>query len=103
MSNYTEEMRNHRRAMSKGSNNNMYGKGYKISGGLNGKANIRYFLDNKVFDCRKDLITYYRNIYGYVAENTIRSIINNTYKNRTSKKYSYLISNLTWEVKKNEN
>ena len=42
MSNYTEEMRNHRRAMSKGSNNNMYGKGYKISGGLNGKANIRY-------------------------------------------------------------
>ena len=36
----------------------MYGKGYKISGGKNGKAIYNYYFNDLLFDCRKSLIEF---------------------------------------------
>lgn len=41
-----------------GEKNNMYGKGYKISGGKNGRAVRDYWFEDKYFDCRKSLLDY---------------------------------------------
>ena len=97
------ELIQRRKEISSGENNNMYEKGYKISGGLNGKAVKRYFLDDKVFECRKDLITYIEENYYHISPLTIRAIEEKSYGDRIKIKYSYIIENLKWEVKNNEN
>ena len=97
------ELIRRRKEISSGENNNMYGKGYKISGGLNGTAVKRYFLDDKVFECRKDLIAYIEENYYHISPLTIRAIEEKSYGDRIKVKYSYIIENLRWEVKNNEN
>ena len=105
MSNYyaNKNLINRRKEISSGKNNNMYGKGYKISGGLNGKATKRYFIDDKVFECRKDLITYISLTYYHISPITIKAIEDKSYGKRIKNKYSYIIENLRWEDKNNEN
>ena len=98
-----EKLINRRKQISSGKNNNMYGKGYKVSGGLNGKATKRYFIDSKVFECRKDLITYISLTYYHISPLTLRAIEAKSYGNRIKRKYSYIIENLKWEDKNNEN
>lgn len=100
MSHYTEEMRQHRRDISMGKNNNMYGKGYKVAGGKNGRATKWYRFKDIVFNCRKDLFQYLKNQkIKDINENAIRNIENKTYGKRTLNKFRYVIDNLTWGYK----
>ena len=105
MSNYYKEENIYKRKLNSisksGMNNSMYGNGYKISGGKNGKATLDYYFDGLYFECRKYLVEYLRkNIDSTVTEGAIRSIVNGTYGNRISKRYDYIIERLSWELKK---
>ena len=82
-----------------GANNNMFGKGYKVSGGNNGKAVIRYFYKGQTFECRKELLEYLSSQGINVSANAIRNIINRTYGIRIKNKFEDVILNLTWEYK----
>ena len=86
-----------------GANNPMFGKGYKLSGGKNGKATKIYLYDGLEFECRKYLIAYLKeNVNESISENLIRAIENKSYSKRTVDKYSELIDKLSWR-NKNEN
>ena len=97
---WTDERRKEWSKKTSGENNPMYGKGYKLSGGKNGKAIYNYYFDGKEFLCRKDLIDYLKqNVDQNISENAIRSIVNNTYGKRIEKKFKYIIENLSWRLK----
>lgn len=100
MSNFTSEMRKARSDRVKGELNPMYQCGYKISGGNNGKSIYNYYIDDKFFDCRIDLINYLRTDFPEVSESTIRKIVNGNFGVRTINKYKYIVDNLSWELKK---
>lgn len=85
-----------------GSNNSMYNNGYRVAGGNNGKATIRYFFKDHIFECRKDLVNYLNSIGIQISHNDIYSIVNKTFGKRTEKKFQVVIDNLRWEYK-NEN
>lgn len=97
---YLSQTSQYKNSVSKsGNKNSMWGNGHRVSGGLNGHATIRYFYDDKTFECRKDLVEYL-NSQGYsISENAIRAIVNNTYKCRTAHKFHEVISNMRWEYK----
>lgn len=101
MTNYynNPSMKKRRSELSSGKNNPMYGKGYKLSGGKNGKAIYNYYFEEKEFDCRKSLIEYLQSNGYNISENAIRSIQNGTYGKCTLNKYSYIIDNLRWSLK----
>lgn len=98
---YSNELMQQRRSAStSGSNNPMYGNGYKISGGKNGKATKTYFYDGAKFECRKYLVEYLKeNVDETISLNLIRAIENNTYSKRTINKYTELINKLSWRNK----
>lgn len=101
MSNYytRDDLRQHRKEISSGENNNMYGKGYKVSGGKNGHATMWYKFNGAYFDCRNDLI-YYLNSCGYdIKASHIRKLINNNLSDRLTNKYKNIIDQLTWGLK----
>lgn len=88
-----------RKERASGENNPMYGKGYLISGGKNGKATKYYVYDDIRFECRKDLVKYL-NSNGYdISVAAIRNIENNTYSIRTINKYGEIIDKLKWGLK----
>lgn len=102
MSHYTEEMREHRRELSRGSNNTMYGKGYKIAGGKNGKATHIYTYKGVDYQCRKDLHKALL-AEGYTfGINTLRSIVLNPNSIRLNKKYGELIHAISMRLKSDE-
>ena len=83
-----------------GNKNSMWGKGYTITGGNNPNSHIRYYFDGNTFECRKDLVFFLKeNVDANISSSLIRSIEHGTYKNRTLKKYPFIINNLTWETK----
>ena len=82
-----------------GKNNSMYGKGYKLAGGNNGKAIYNYYYKGLKFDCRLYLIQYLKSIGIDISENAVRNIQNNTYGIRIAKKFKDVIDNLSWELK----
>ena len=82
-----------------GVNNPMFGKGYKLSGGKNGKATKDYWYNNIYFDCRKSLVCYLKTIDNNISINLIRNIENNSYAAKTIKKYGWLIKSLNWRFK----
>lgn len=82
-----------------GKNNSMYGKGYKISGGKNGHATIRYFYKNKVFECRKDLMTYLKNEGNEISECIIRNFVNGDLNLKLKDSDIITLQNLRWEHK----
>ena len=85
-----------------GEKNPMYNNGNKVSGGKNGHATKEYTFNGMYFDCRKSLLTYLINSGYQISNSTFRSIENNTYTNRLYKKHKYIIDNLTWRYKNNE-
>ena len=91
MSNYTDEMRAHRREISKGENNNMFGQGHKIAGGKNGKATHIYIYKNTMYECRKYLHEALQ-LEGYTFSiNTLRAMLLNPNSTRLRKRYGNLI------------
>ena len=102
MSNYynSSELQQNRSNISSGCNNNMYGNGFKVSGGKNGKALYDYYFKNRYFECRKYLVQYLKNVEGFnISENAIRNIQEGTYGVRTKNKFQYVIDNLSWRLK----
>lgn len=96
-----EAFRKQKSAQNSGSGNNMYGKGYKIAGGKNGKAKTRYFFEDKVFECRKELADYIvsAGINTRVTEATLRAIESGKYGQLFKTRYQYIIDNMRWEAK----
>lgn len=84
----------------KGVNNSMYGKGYKLQGGNNGKAIYIYTYKEIDYQCRKDLMIVLKKEYPLITENVIRKIVNNTYTKRINNKFQEVIDNLSWRLKK---
>ena len=103
MSNFTSDMRKARSDRVKGKLNPMYGSGYKISKGKNGRSIYNYYIDGKAFDCRIDLLDYLKIEFPDISDSTIRKIVNGNFGIRTVNKYQYVIDNLYWELKKDEN
>lgn len=101
MSNYYSnlDMQRIKKGHSKGSSNPMYGKGYKLAGGNNGKAIYRYHYKDLTFECRKELCEYLKTVFTDISENAIREIQNGTYGVRIKKKFPEIIENLSWELK----
>ena len=101
LSNYysNPEMQKIRRELSSGKNNNMYGQGHKVSGGKNGKAVYIYTFEGVDYQCRDDLMVVLKNRWPTISESTIRAIQSNTYTTRISKKYQYVIDNMSWRLK----
>ena len=83
----------------KGVNNPMYGKGYKLAGGNNGHATIRYFFGELTFECRNDLVDYLRGFDKKISRSTIAGFVNGSERVRREHK---ILEGLTWEYK-NEN
>ena len=96
-----EAFRKQKSAQNSGSGNNMYGKGYKIAGGKNGKAKTRYFFEDKVFECRKEIADYIvsAGINTRVTEATLRAIESGKYGQLFKNRYQYIIDNMRWEAK----
>ena len=96
-----EAFRKQKSDLSSGSRNGMYGKGYKLAGGKNGKAKTRYFFEDKVFECRKELADYIvsAGINTRVTEATLRAIESGKYGQLFKNRYQYIIDNMRWEAK----
>lgn len=94
-----DELRKLKSLSLSGDKNPMFGKGYKLSGGKNGKATKDYWYNDLYFDCRKSLVQYLKTIDNKISLSLIRSIENNSFGARTIKKYSWLIEALKWEFK----
>jgi len=105
MSNYysSKEQQLRNSIAKSGSNNSMYNNGYRVAGGNNGKATIRYFFKDKIFECRIDLVNYLNSIGIPISHNAICNIINKTFGKRTEKKFQVVIDNLRWEYKHENN
>lgn len=99
MSCYTSEMREHRRELSRGSGNNMWGQGYKVSGGNNGKAKVRYFYENKMFECRKDLLHYLTDTGYKIPVSVIRAAVQGQLTPLHQRRYGTILSKLKWRNK----
>ena len=101
MSNYysNEEMRQRRKEISLGSNNNMFGKGHKVSGGNNGHAIYIYTYKNIDYQTRDDLIKELKKEFPSISESAIRKIQHNNYGKTIINKYKDVIDNLTWRLK----
>lgn len=105
MDNYysNKDMIARRKELSSGTNNPNYGKGIKVSGGNNGNAKYIYTYKDIDYLCRDDLMVVLKQEFPEISESTIRRIMKNKYSTRTSSKYQYVIDNLTWRLKKDEN
>lgn len=87
----------------RGARNYMYNKGYLRIGGANTNAKKFYCIDDRRFECRKDLLNYLRiNLYANITPNILRNIEKENYTQYIKKHFPYLIQNLTWGYK-NEN
>lgn len=85
-----------RSEQTKGSNNPMFGKGYKLSGGNNGHATIRYTYKGITFESRKDLLPVLQKDDQKIASSTIRKLINGSV--RVLNEHP-ILKELTWERK----
>jgi hypothetical protein len=85
-----------------GKNNPMYGKGYKLSGGKNGKAIYIYTFEGIDYYCRDDLMIILKDRWPTISESTIRNIQSGKYGKCISNKFKYVIDNLKWRLKKDE-
>ena len=86
----------------RGENNPNYGNGYKISGGKNGHAIYIYTFEDKDYDCRDALMVVLKERWPDISESAIRRIQQNNYGKCIIRKYGYVIENLTWRLKSNE-
>ena len=86
-----------------GNKNPMYGKGYKLSGGNNGHAIYIYTFENIDYNCRDDLMKVLKPRFPEITESTIRRLQKGICGEKTHKKFQYVIDNLTWRFKKDEN
>lgn len=82
-----------------GKANGMFGNGAKISGGKNGHASVRYFYEDKVFECRNDLLEYLWKLDIKITSSAIRKIIHNTGTARVYNMYKNVFDKLRWEFK----
>lgn len=98
--NYIHELRSKQNS---GENNPMYGKGYKLSGGNNGKAIYIYTYKNIDYQCRDDLVKELVKEFPDITGPIIRSIMLDKCSKKTIVKYKYVINNLSWRLKKDEN
>ena len=96
---WDEDRRKKQSIQNTGSGNPMYGKGYKLKGGNNGKAIYIYTFENKDYYCRDDLIIELKKQFSTISESTIRRIMSGNYTSRISNKYQYVIDNLSWRLK----
>lgn len=94
-----EAFRKQKNDQCSGSGNNMYGKGYKIAGGNNGRARTRYFFQGIVFECRKELVEYIIKIGLKATDSVIRTIESGQYGDIFKRRYQFIIDNLRWEDK----
>lgn len=86
-----------------GENNPNYRHGERQSGGKNGHAIYIYAFEGVDYQCRDDLMVVLKQRWPNISESTIRRIMSGKYTVRISKKFEYIINNLTWRLKKDEN
>lgn len=98
----SDEAQKNNSASKSGNKNSMFGNGYRVSGGKNGKATITYYYRDLMFDCRKELISYLDSVGKHIPKSAIRGAINNQISDSVRMKYADVLNNLTWRLK-NEN
>ena len=105
MTNYKNDIEAQRKnSVSKsGKNNSMYCHGERISKGKNGHAIYIYTYREIDYQCRDDLMVVLRKEFPTISESAIRRIMKGKYTKRISSKYQFVIDNLTWRLKKDEN
>ena len=82
-----------------GKANGMFGNGAKISGGKNGHASVRYFYEDRIFECRNDLLEYLWGLGIKITSSAIRKVIHNTGTARVYHMYKDVFDKLRWEFK----
>lgn len=85
-----------------GENNPMYGKGYLIKGGKNGRADRYYIYNNIRFESRVELIQYLNSLGDMIEGRHIREWERGKVRPKIIKLYSHILDNLVWGYK-NEN
>lgn len=101
MTKYRERIKNGEKSpySKPGSLNPNYGNGKKVSGGRNGHAIYIYTFEDIDYQCRDDLMLALKERWSDISESTIRRIMKGKYTNIITKKYQYVIDNLTWRLK----
>lgn len=105
MTNYHINLESKKRnSLSKsGKNNSMYRHGERVSKGNNGHAIYIYTYNEIDYQCRDDLMIVLKKEFPTISESAIRRIMRGNYTKRISDKYQFVIDNLTWRLKKDEN
>lgn len=85
-----------------GKGNPMYGKGYLVSGGKNGRANKFYIYNDIRFESRIELVSYLNSLDEMIEARHIREWENGEVRPKIVKLYSHILNNLVWGYK-NEN
>ena len=98
---WTEDRRAEWSKKYSGANNPNYGC-HKVAGGNNGHAIYIYTFEGIDYQCRDDLMVVLKERFPQITECTIRRIQRGQFKERTIKKFKYVIDNLTWRLKNNE-
>lgn len=101
MSNYylDSEARFRNSESKSGRNNSMFNHGERVSEGRNGKATIRYFYEDQVFECRKDLMSFLGSIGQDISVNIIRDYVNGNCSGKHKLKYWSILQKLSWRNK----
>jgi hypothetical protein len=73
-----------------------------MAGGNNSHAVYVYTFEGIDYQCRDDLIKVLKMRWEDISESAIRRIQKGKYTKRISRKYQYIIDNLTWRLKSNE-
>ena len=55
------------------------------------------------YQCREDLMSILNKDFPSISESAIRRIMSGKYTKRISSKFQFVIDNLTWRLKNNEN
>lgn len=85
---------------SSGKNNGMYGKGYLIKGEKNGNALYTFYYKDKRFETRKALKEYLNKEGFNISLATLKRIQAKKIGKTLYSRYSSIIDNLKWELKK---
>ena len=91
-----ESLSSKRQKATSGKNNPMFGKGYKLTGGNNGHATIRYHYKGIAYECRNDLLPVLQSIDTRISKSTIRRLINGS--SRVLREHP-ILREVTWEDK----
>lgn len=82
-----------------GTGNPMYGKGYLVSGGKNGRATRNFYYKGKKFDCMKSLLEFLNSIGLHITKSGMMTWLKGEATDRLYRMYGAIIKDISWEYK----